>query len=185
MKQVMDAPASFIKPDRASFDLLRGETAPAFRSARVAALYRYWQSRRLGALPQRGDIEPAEIKSLLPYVIIVDLHQDPFRVFYRLVGTAVVHFSGMDFTGTYLDELAFDICATQDLTRAYQAVSDKRQPGQGMAFAQITHQSALDVEYLICPLVDAEGDVRQCLVIEDYVAREGFEAGRLRLARPV
>ncbi|MBK8160406.1 MAG: PAS domain-containing protein [Rhodospirillaceae bacterium] len=176
---------NFIKPDRASFDLFRGEATPAFRSNRVAALYRYWQSRRLGALPQRSDIDPAEIKALLPYVLIVDLHQNPFRVFYRLVGTAVVHFSGMDFTNTYLDELAFDICATADLTRAYRLVSDTRRPGQGMAFAQITHQSALDVEYLICPLGDGQGQVRQCLVIEDYVAREGFEAGRLRLARPV
>ena len=185
MKQVMDAAASFIKPDRSSFDLIRGQHAPDFRSARVAALYRYWRSRRLGALPMRADIEPADIKSLLPFVTIVDLQADPFRVFYRLVGTAVVHASGMDFTGTYLDELAFDICATPDLIRAYRAVSESRWPGLGMAFAQITHQTALDVEYLICPLGDAEGAVRQCLVIEDYVAKEGFESGKLRLARPV
>ena len=141
--------------------------------------------RQDGALPMRADIEPADIKSLLPFVIIVDLQADPFRVFYRLVGTAVVHASGMDFTGTYLDELAFDICATPDLIRAYRAVSESRWPGLGMAFAQITHQTALDVEYLICPLGDAEGAVRQCLVIEDYVAKEGFESGKLRLARPV
>ena len=52
-----------------------------------------------------------------------------------------------------------------------------------MAFTQITHQSALDVEYLICPLVDAAGLVTQCLVLEDYVAKAGAEMGRLRLAR--
>ena len=181
----MDAAASFIKPDRACFDLILGQSPPTFRSMRVNALYRYWQSRRIGALPMRADIDPAEIKPLLPYVMIVDLKREPFRVFYRLVGTAVVHFSGMDFTGTHLDELAFDICATHDLAHAYRAVSETRRPGLGMAFAQITHQSALDVEYLICPLIDAAGAVQQCLVIEDYVAKEGFEAGRLRLARQI
>ena len=44
-------------------------------------------------------------------------------------------------------------------------------------------QTALDVEYVICPLVDAAGTVSQCLVLEDYVAKEGMDIGRLRLAR--
>lgn len=175
-----------IKPDRASFNLVETET-PSFRSLRVDALYRYWQSRRGfgrdSTLPTRADIDPADIKSLLPYVLIVDIHRDPFRIYYRLVGTAVAHFSGLDFTGTFLDELAFDICATADLVNAYRAVCDTRQPGIGMAFAQLNHQTALDVEYLICPLVDATGAVSQCLVLEDYVAKEGMDIGRLRLAR--
>ncbi|MDY0871515.1 PAS domain-containing protein [Dongia rigui] len=172
-----------IKPDRASFSLVETE-APSFRSLRVDALYRYWLSRRNDALPTRADIDPADIKSLLPYVLIVDIHRDPFRIYYRLVGTAVVHFSGLDFTGTFLDELAFDICATSDLVNAYRAVCDAKQPGIGMAFAQLNHHTALDVEYLICPLVDAAGTVAQCLVLEDYVAKEGMDIGRLRLARP-
>ncbi len=171
-----------IKPDRASFNLIEAGM-PSFRSLRADALYRYWQSRRANSLPTRSDIEPADIKSLLPYLLIVDIHRDPFRIYYRLVGTAVAHFSGLDFTGTYLDELAFDICATTDLVNAYRAVCDSKQPGVGMAFAQLNHQTALDVEYVICPLVDAAGTVSQCLVLEDYVAKEGMDIGRLRLAR--
>lgn len=171
-----------IKPDRASFNLIASET-PGFRSLRADALYRYWQSRGGDALPTRADIEPADIKSLLPYVMIVDIHRDPFRIYYRLVGTAVAHFSGLDFTGTYLDELAFDICATTDLVNAYRNVCESRRPGLGMAFAQLNHHTALDVEYLICPLFDAAGAVSQCLVLEDYVAKEGMDIGRLRLAR--
>jgi hypothetical protein len=179
---VKESSTDFIRPDRACFDLV-ADTKPVFRSLRAEKLYRYWQTRREGALPLRADIDPAEIKSLLPYVLIVDIHRDPFRVYYRLVGTAVAHFSGLDFTGTFLDELAFDICATDDLHRAYQSVCDSGRAGIGMAFAQITHQTALDVEYLICPLVNAEGAVTQCLVLEDYVAKAGTEIGRLRLAR--
>lgn len=169
-------------PGRARFSLVNGER-PDFHSLRVETLYRYWRSRRSDGLPRRADIDPADIKSLLPNILIVDIHRDPFRVYYRLVGTAVAHCSGLDFTGTFLDELAFDICATEDLHHAYQSVCDTLRPGIGMAFAQINHQSALDIEYLICPLVDDGGKVSQCLVLEDYVAKVGIDMARLRLAR--
>jgi len=171
-----------IRPDRASFNLIETD-APSFRSLRADALYRYWRTRRDEALPRRADIDPADIKPLLPYLLIVDIHREPFRIYYRLVGTAVAHFSGLDFTGTFLDELAFDICATKDLVDAYRTVCERRQPGIGMAFAQLNHQTALDVEYVICPLVDGSGKITQCLVLEDYVSKEGMDIGRVRLAR--
>lgn len=175
----------------ARFALIEDAAQARFQSPRLDALYRYWGSRRpeqaSGAqpqiLPRRADIDPADIKPLLPYLLLVDIHAAPFRVYYRLVGTAVAHFSGMDFTGMFLDELAFDICGTSDLLRAYQSVCERRLPGAGMAFAQITNQSALDVEYLICPLENEAGIVTQCLVVEDYVAKQGHEAGNLRLAK--
>jgi hypothetical protein len=176
------ADAEFSDTERARFQLV-GDEKPEFRSPRAAALYRYWHSRRDGALPLRAEIDPADIKSLLPYLLIVDIHREPFRVYYRLVGTAVAHFSGLDFTGTFLDELAFELCATEDLLGAYRSVCEARRPGIGMAFAQLTHQSALDVEYLICPLAGDDGTVRQCLVLEDYVAKIGSDVSRLRLAR--
>lgn len=179
----INSSAAAMKPERACFGLVAGEQ-PNFRSLRVEMLYRYWSSRRDDGLPQRADIDPADIKALLPNILIVDIHRDPFRVFYRLVGTAVAHCSGLDFTGSFLDELVFDMSTPEDLHRAYQSVCDTRRPGRGMAFAQINHQSALDIEYLICPLVDDGGKVTQCLVLEDYVAKAGMDTGRLRLARP-
>ncbi len=188
MQQAIDARletagTELIKPDKAGFGLIEGDQ-PEFRSARAAALYRYWATKRADGKTQRGDIEPAEIKALLPYVLIVDLQENPFRIYYRLVGTAVAHFSGLDFTGYFLDELAFDICSVEDLTKAYRKVAETGKPGIGMAFTQITHHSALDVEYLICPLFDAAGKVTQCLVLEDYVDKRGIDKTRLRLARP-
>jgi hypothetical protein len=168
----------------ANFELLNEQAVAGFKSSRLNALYGYWCSRQNGQLPKRVDIEPADIKSLLPYILIVDIEQNPFRVFYRLVGTAVAHFSGMDFTSTYLDDLAFDICARDDLVRAYRSVCEARRPGRGMAFPQISHPSALDVEYLICPLVNDADAVVQCLVIEDYVPvsgpTEAQDSGNLR-----
>ncbi len=56
------------------------------------------------ALPDRADLDPAEIPLLLPYILISEVEQ-PFRIRYRLIGTEVVHVTGMNFTGHYLDEL--------------------------------------------------------------------------------
>jgi hypothetical protein len=61
-------------------------------------LYGYWLSRR-GAriMPARGDINPADISPLLPYLMIIESAVDRFR--YRLVGTAIGRHVGYDATG--------------------------------------------------------------------------------------
>ena len=50
----------------------------------IEALHRYWNSRAGGLVPQRNDIEPADIKPLLPFLYIVRYERDPFRVRYIL-----------------------------------------------------------------------------------------------------
>jgi hypothetical protein len=77
----------------------------AVKSPLVAAFDAYWRAkRRNGLLPGRADIDPVEIKRLLPNIVLLDLQDAPFRVRIRLVGTAIAEFRG-DNTGKYLDEL--------------------------------------------------------------------------------
>jgi hypothetical protein len=61
-------------------------------------LYRYWLSKR-GArvMPSRGDINPADISQLLPYLMVVERAGEQFR--YRQVGSAIVEAVGYDATG--------------------------------------------------------------------------------------
>src|SRR5690606_23680107 len=110
-------------------------------------------------------IDPAAMCQLLPFIMIVDLEApsaDVLRIRYRLVGTAVAKFSGLDFTGAYLDQLDFDICTTADLTQAYRRISETRWPGLGLAYARLENEQVMDVEYLICPLAAAgSGEIRQ------------------------
>ena len=74
-------------------------------SQRVQALDAWWHAKAGSRpLPDRADLDPAEISQLLPYVLISELIR-PFRVRYRLLGTEVVQIAGMDFAGCYLDEL--------------------------------------------------------------------------------
>src|SRR5262245_56352489 len=103
------------------------------RSTKIAHVLRYWSGLRDGReFPRRMDVDPAEIKRTLPHVMITGITYQPFRVFYRLVGTEIVHWAGRDFTNRYADELLFDDDG-QDWTKYYRAVIDARKPGYGLA----------------------------------------------------
>src|SRR5271168_2502987 len=63
----------------------------------LKALVQYWSSKRgARAMPLRADIKPAEIKPLLPDIMIWSAI-DPFHV--RLVGDHIVAFVGDNHTG--------------------------------------------------------------------------------------
>lgn len=172
---------------RASFRILAPDEKPRFRSERVAAFHQHWSGLiRDDALPDRAAIDPAEMRSLLPYIMMIDLIDavEGFRVRYRLVGTAVAKFSGLDFTGQFLDELDFDICTTDDLLKAYAAIRGAARPGLGVALAKLENDQIMDVEYLICPLAPAaDGVIRQCIAIEDYMPSANYDLDRNKLGR--
>ena len=66
----------------------------------LQTLYEYWiEKRRSRAMPARGDIDPVDLKSLLPALILIDIVPDARRYVYRLVGTHEVEMRGSDPTG--------------------------------------------------------------------------------------
>jgi len=74
----------------------------------LTTLYEYWTSKRIGrAMPRRADINPSQIKPLLPDVFILEIHQ-PLRFRFRLVGSMICQRWRQDNTGKWLDELDFD-----------------------------------------------------------------------------
>src|SRR3546814_13564368 len=90
-------------------------------------MYRYWDKKRGNrAMPSRGDIDPSEIKSFLPGIIIVDvLPTEPAAFVYRLVGTREVDSRGCDPTGRLVGEEWFGINAEEVLTN-YPTVVENR-----------------------------------------------------------
>lgn len=50
-------------------------------------------------MPSRIDIDPVDLKALLPLLILIDVVPDPRRYVYRLVGTHEVEMRGGDPTG--------------------------------------------------------------------------------------
>jgi PAS domain-containing protein len=56
----------------------------------VQEFFRYWLGLRQGRrLPSRRDIDPADIRHLLPNVLLLDIHRDPLDFEYRLIGDEV------------------------------------------------------------------------------------------------
>ena len=138
----------------------------------IRELFAYWRRHcRDGAIPRRGDIDPAELGALLPNLIMVDFEQDPFRVRFRLVGTRVVDVTGFEFTGKYLDEIAKPDVAGA-FTACYEAACTGRQP----VFERITwrfdDQSTSDYDFCVLPLDDDGGTVQRALAAECYARLE-------------
>jgi hypothetical protein len=73
--------------------------------AKVRAFAEYWLSIcPADRLPGRQHVDPVEIKPLLPNIWMLDVHRDPLRFKYRLVGSRIVDFYGWDPTGKWVDE---------------------------------------------------------------------------------
>ena len=77
---------------------------------RIRRAYEYWDSKRKGRpMPARADIDPSEIRDLLPGIILIDVAHDPLRLTYRLVGTDEVEARGYDPTGKDVAEHVFAV----------------------------------------------------------------------------
>jgi len=94
-------------------------------------MYAYWQRKRGGRpMPARADIEPAEIKRLLPGMLLVDVRPAPDGTqdfVYRLVGTREVDMRGNDPTGKRVVEAYYGKSA-DDVTDCYRRVAESRRP---------------------------------------------------------
>jgi hypothetical protein len=142
-------------------------TAPMIRQ-----LHDYWLSKRDGAaVPDRARIDPAEIKGLLPNILLSEWSEPPFRIRYRLVGSRVAQVTGFDFTGRYLDELL-----STDLENRwhddYREARDHRVPILGAVVVPTVQGDQFRYEFGIFPLTLGAEAVRQFIAIEDYGGRE-------------
>jgi len=138
-------------------------------SPKVAALARYWEEKRGDRLmPFWRDIDPAEIKPLLPHLLVSRYERNPFRVRYALVGTWLAQFSGGDFTGRYLDELDFSGEDTDWLAHHIQFIAEKK-PAFGIC--RFVTQSGLERDYEsgMFPIAAEDGvTIERSLAIEDF-----------------
>lgn len=140
-------------------------------STRIRQFHLYWLSKCQGdRLPRREDIDPADIKSLLPSLIVVRLEAEPFRVFYRLYGTQVAAIDD-DLTGRYLDELPEgDPPWKETAMVAYSWVGEHRRPIFGRSH-QVTSAYGNTRQYFfgVWPLSQTGEVVDQCMAMEDFI----------------
>jgi len=133
----------------------------------IKQLHDYWTlCRGRRAMPRRADIDPADIRHLLPKVLLVDIERAPFRVRYRVVGTDAVAWQGRDFTGYYLDEVRFN--KPGELLALYRRAADEKAPTFRSDTWPMPNGVTRAVETAILPLSEDGEDVTQCLAIEDF-----------------
>ncbi len=77
---------------------------------RIRRAYEYWDGKRQGRrMPARRDIDPSEIKDLLPGILLINVLHDPLQLTYRLVGTDEVEARGYDPTGKDVRDHVFAV----------------------------------------------------------------------------
>jgi hypothetical protein len=142
---------------------------PPMRSARCTALVEYWNALRGSRpFPSRDEIDPAAIKALLPHIMMTSIEHDPFRVFYRLVGTEIVRFAKFDFTNCYADSLRFQDTEGADWADFYRIVVEARRPGLGLSYWIVAGNLQRWIEFVICPLSSDGQVIDRCIAVEDY-----------------
>ncbi|MBI2256112.1 MAG: PAS domain-containing protein [Proteobacteria bacterium] len=107
-------------------------TDMAFMAARCRAatlgFYRYWESKLAGRrMPSRRDIDPVDMRRWLTGMQLVDVHHNPRRLVYRLVGELDVNFRGYNPTGRTVEECGIGRSLAETLCN-YDAVISGRTP---------------------------------------------------------
>lgn len=131
-------------------------------------LYGYWQrTRGQRLMPSRADIEPAELKRILPCIMLSKIEPDPWRVRYTLVGTRCVANAGMDYTNRYLDEIDFSCDFDTDWLKIYRTLCQERRPVMGLVKTALKDGRVCELAEVLLPLSDDGTTVTHCIGIED------------------
>lgn len=89
------------------------------------AFYDYWDGKRAGRrMPARRDLDPIEMKAWLPGIQLIDVHENPRRLVYRLVGEVEVAMRGFNHTGREVAD-AFFAVSREEALRNYHMVIDQ------------------------------------------------------------
>jgi hypothetical protein len=145
----------------------------------VADLHRYWASLNGGSAPERASIDPEAIKSLLPHTMLVAFEFRPFRVRYRLTGTAIDAATGFRVTGRYLDEFAMEPFkdGVMQVHQAYERAAISATPQVGTYPSLSPWPEEHRVPYGIFPLTVA-GKIAQAIAIEQVHHLAPFRGGK-------
>ncbi len=137
------------------------------RSARIKSLDAYWHSLRGDRnFPAKRDIDPAEIKTSLPYINIAEIHGQPLRVRYRLVGTELCRVYNEDYTGKWLHETDWGPLVDQ-YEQIYRTILARRTPMFGVGRIEWEGR-IITSEWGKWPL-SADGiTITHCLGMADY-----------------
>lgn len=118
-------------------------------------LFDYWCSKcPVDGFPKRADIEPSELRSVLPSLSLLDVMEGgPLRLRVRLAGTRLRDYLGVETTGKYIED--FDLGDQRGYWEAaYREVVEVRRPAQGVVPLLPWNAPDIFQFWLRLPLVD-------------------------------
>ncbi len=128
-------------------------------------MHRYWLSKcRDGVLPPRRAIDPAEIRALLPHIILAEIDAAPSDIRYRLVGTAVAKVHKNDFTGR--SHQTVTSLAGSGIEHSYRRAMERGAAVFGRSGLDAGDGTWIGFEYAILPLSEDGRTVDKCLAME-------------------
>jgi hypothetical protein len=126
-------------------------------------LYRYWLDKRGNrTMPARGDINPAEIPRVLPYIAIVQKVEGEFC--FRLAGSAIARQFGQELTG---DVVGSHVSNREETIAALGAVCERVSAKAHPVFSTGQHETERgvlhNVSFLLLPLSDDRRQVNRII----------------------
>jgi hypothetical protein len=147
------------------------ERAEQAQSEKARRLFEYWaRLRRNGRPASRAAFDPTEVPSLLSSLLLGDIEADPFRVYFRLVGTRVAAFSRLDYSGFYLDALDYQGRDSVEWRDCYQQVHTTKVGVVGVNRVTWPDEPPLQYEFAILPLERNGDPAGSFIAIEVYDA---------------
>ncbi|MEX0838308.1 MAG: PAS domain-containing protein [Parvibaculum sp.] len=145
------------------------------------ALFDYWNAMRAGRpAPRRNEIEPGDMRAILPYVFILERKdRDTYR--FRLAGTGLCSVYGMEFRGHNMLSMWGDDCA--------ETIKDALEDVTGNAGVTVVEYTAATTdgrettfEMVLLPLTHEDGTLSRVLGAAVPVDRQSWVGDSL-LAR--
>jgi hypothetical protein len=134
------------------------------------AFYDYWDAKRGGRLmPARADLDPVEMKAWLPGIQLIDVHENPRRLIYRLVGEVEVEMRGFSHQGREVGDAYFAV-SREEALRNYYLVIDARTMVYDWARYRTASGFHVSQETIFLPLSD-DGETVNKVITFTVVAR--------------
>jgi hypothetical protein len=121
------------------------------------AVLRYWDGKRgQRRMPSRADIDPKEIKTLLPQVLLVDVLSGGTDFRYRLLGSRLRPYFPVEATGRIMSEALspFGEVTVAATLSVYRTVAIERAPLRIIGPGETFSQPSKFFESILLPLGD-------------------------------
>ena len=129
----------------------------------------YWRSKLAGRhMPDRADIDPAEMTAFLPYVFLIGVQTEPLDFQYRLIGTMMDQHMTERYTGRWMSEIPHQRDPST-IWRACQQVVITGQPMTSEVPYVGKHKEFKRTEDVIMPLTAGRDTVETLLVTAAFL----------------